>query len=180
MIKTEFTKEQIRDLEYERYHHEEPFVQRKTEAIVLKSHKDLTHKKICGIVNISGNTLRTWLRDYQQGGIEKLEEINFHKPESALNQHKEKIVACFKEHPPASVKEAMAKIEELTGIRRSGNRIREFLKRIGMKRCKVGMLPAEADTDEQEIFFKKTLNPALQKPYPGNSLYFLQMHRILC
>jgi hypothetical protein len=31
-------------------------------------------------------------------------------------EHKKTIEAYFREHPPASVKEAMAKIEELTGI----------------------------------------------------------------
>lgn len=155
MIKIEFTEKQIQDLEYERYHHEEPFVQRKMEALILKSHNDLTHKKICEIIHISGNTLRSWLRDYQQGGIEKLKEIRFYKPESELNQHKEKIIAHFKEYPPASVKEAMAEIENLTGIHRSENRIREFLKRIGLRRYKTGMIPAKADAEQQENFKKK-------------------------
>ena len=153
MIEIEFTEEHIRALEYERYHHEEPFVQRKMEAPVSKSHKDMTHKKICEIVNITGNTLRKWVRDYQEGGIEKLEEISFYKPESILNQHREKIIAFFNEHPPAGIKEAVAEIEEMTGIRRSENRIREFLGSIGMKRRKAGMIPAEADPDEQESFF---------------------------
>lgn len=180
MIEIEFTEEHIRASEYERYHHEEPFVQRKTEAPVSKSHKDMTHKKICEIVNITGNTLRKWVRDYQEGGIEKLEEISFYKPESILNQHREKIIAFFDEHPPAGIKEAMAEIEEMTGIRRSENRIREFLGSIGMKRRKAGMIPAEADPDEQESFFKKNAAPVLQKRNPDNGLYFLQMHHILC
>ncbi len=172
MIKIEFTEKQIHDLEYERYHHEEPFVQRKMEAIILKSHKDMTHKKICEIVKITGNTLRSWLRDYQLGGIEKLKEINFCKPESGLNQHKEKIIACFQEHPTASVKEAMAKIEELTGIRRSENRIREFLKRIGLRRYKIGMIPAKADAEQQESFKKKELIPRLKDAESGQRVVF--------
>ena len=58
----------------------------------------------------------------------------------------------------------MDKIEELTGIRRSENRVREFLKRIGMRRRKVGMIPAKADPDEQEAFyFSATIKPAFRR-----------------
>jgi len=39
--------------------------------------------------------------------------------------------AYFREHPPASVKQAMATIETLTGVRRSPERVRLFLKRMG-------------------------------------------------
>jgi len=47
-----------------------------------------------------------------------LKEVNFRKPQSELKQHTTTIEAYFHEHPPASVKEAMAMIEELTGIKR--------------------------------------------------------------
>jgi transposase len=39
------------------------------------------------------------------------------------------------------VKEAVAKIEELTGIRRSESRVREFLKSLGLRRLKAGYVP---------------------------------------
>jgi hypothetical protein len=51
----------------------------------------------------------------------------------------------FDKNPPASVKEAMAKIEDLTGIKRSETVRRTFLKNIGMKCRKVGLLPSKAD-----------------------------------
>ncbi|KAM3095993.1 hypothetical protein ACKFKG_12070 [Phormidesmis sp. 146-35] len=43
----------------------------------------------------------------------------------------------------AHLPQAQAKREELTGIRHSPNQVRAFLKRIGMKRCKVGFVPAK-------------------------------------
>jgi len=72
-----------------------------------------------------------------------------------LNQYRSTIEDYFREHPPATVKQAMNKIEELTGIKRSENRVREFLKSIGMKPRKIGSIPAKADPEKQEIFFKK-------------------------
>ena len=49
----------------------------------------------------------------------------------------------------------MNKIEEVTGIKCSENRVREFLKSIGMKPRKIGSIPAKADPEEQDIFLKK-------------------------
>ncbi len=82
------------------------------------------------------------------------------------------IEAYFKEHPPASVKEAMAEIEELTGIRRSENRVREFLISVGMKRRKIGMIPAKADPEKQDSFLNGELRPRLAEAGEGKRAVF--------
>ena len=46
---------------------------------------------------------------------------------------------------------AIATIESLTGIRRCPTQVRLFLKCIGMKRIKVGVYPAKADPEVQQI-----------------------------
>jgi transposase len=101
-----------------------------------------------------------------------LKELNYYRPQSELSQHTTTIKAYFREHPPASVKEAMAKIEELTGIKRSENRVREYLKSIGMKPRKVGTIPAKADPDEQERFIKEELEPRLDEAKSGQRVVF--------
>jgi len=171
MIKIEFTEEEMQALDYERYNHIHPRVLRKMEALWLKS-QGLSHKEICRLTGISLNTLRNYLQAYQQGGIEALKKINFHQPESELSQHTTTIEEYFREHPPASVKEAMAKIKELTGIKRSENRVREFLKSIGMAPRKVGTIPAKADPDEQESFVKEELEPRLEEAESGKRVVF--------
>jgi len=171
MLKIQFTKEQIEYLRYERYHHPHPRVQRKAEALLLKS-QGLSHQEICRLAGISGNTLISYIRDYQEGGIDKLKEIRFYKPQSEMMKHKSSIEAYFREHPVAGIKEAMAKIEELTGVRRSENRVREFLKSAGMKRRKVGMIPAKADPDKQEEFSEKELKPLLSEAKEGKRAVF--------
>lgn len=54
------------------------------------------------------------------------------------------------------MKEAAQKIEELTGIERSTQRVRIFLKGLGLKYRKVGMVPAKADPEVQDEFKKNT------------------------
>ena len=73
MIKIEFTPKEIDALEYERYHHVDPKVQKKMEALYLKS-QGITHQEICRLGRISEPTLVAYLKQYQAGGIEQLKK----------------------------------------------------------------------------------------------------------
>lgn len=73
MIALEFTTEEIDALEYERYHHPDPKVQKKMEALYLKS-QGLAHQEICRLVRISRPTLVAYLKQYEEGGIEQLKK----------------------------------------------------------------------------------------------------------
>jgi len=75
MIKIEFTPEEIDALEYERYHHPEPKVQKKMEALYLKS-QGVAHQEICRLGRISEPTLVVYLKQYQAGGIEQLKKTS--------------------------------------------------------------------------------------------------------
>jgi transposase len=66
------------------------------------------------------------------------------------------IEAEFRQHPAGSIKEAVERIFQLTGIRRSERRVEVFLKRSGFKFRKAGSIPAKANLAEQEEFLKKT------------------------
>lgn len=154
MIKLEFTEAQAEALNYERYHHSHPRVQRKLEALWLKS-QGLSHREICRLTRVSATTLTGYLRAYQTGGLEGLKTVRFYRPASAFQAHRGTLEAHFREHPPATAKEAMATIEALTGVRRSPDRVRIFLRGLGMACRKVGMIPAKADGEHQQAF-KKT------------------------
>jgi transposase len=157
MINLEFTEEEKNALYYERFHHPHPRVQLKMEVLWLKS-QNIPHKKICQLAGISPNTLLTYLKDYQEGGIEKLKEINFYRPKSELELQRKTIKNYWEKNPPATINEAVYQIGELTGIKRSPTQVRKFLKSLGMKCLKVGSLPSKADPDEQEDYQKKSLN----------------------
>lgn len=68
-------------------------------------------------------------RLYAEGGLEKLKEVNFYRPESELQAHLTSLEAYFQANPPATVKEAQSEIESLTGIKRSETQVRDFLKK---------------------------------------------------
>jgi transposase len=109
----------------------------------LKS-KNLSHELICDIANITPNTMRAYIKDFEKGGIDKLKDVNFYRPASELKKHSKTIEEYFWEHPPRTASEASVKIAELTGIKRSLTQTRIFLKNIGMSLRKVGPIPGKA------------------------------------
>lgn len=98
------------------------------EVLWLKSH-DLPHALIAKLAGVSENTIREYFQLFIEGGLEKLKEVNFHRPESELSTQVTSLEAYFRENPPASIKEAQSEIETLTGIQRSETQVAEFLKK---------------------------------------------------
>ena len=173
MLRLEFTPADKAVLNHERYYHPHPHVRRKMEALWLKS-EGLAHAEICRLASISEPTLSQYLKEYQQGGIEQLKQLHFYQPESELVAQTDLLKGYFEQHPPATLKEAQAKIEELTGLKRSQTQIRTYLKSMGMKCRKVGMLPAKADPNEQADFKQEKLDPALHQAQNGpGKLFFV-------
>jgi transposase len=130
------------------------------ETVYLKA-LGLSHREIGRIVRISQTTLREYLLMYQQGGVEALKELNFNQPKSDLDDHQEEIRQEFEKKPPATLNEAAARIEEVTGISRSRSQISQFVKKLGLKRYKVGQIPAKADPAKQQAFLAEELEPRL-------------------
>jgi transposase len=159
MMRLAFTEEEIKELDYQRYHHPHPRVQRKMEALLLKA-KGLPHHQIADCVGVCENTLRDYLQQYRDGGIEALKQLEFYQPSSELENHRESLETYFREHPPATLPQASAMIERLTGIKRSTKQIGIFLKKLGIKRLKTYAVPAKMDPQEQETFKKKNSSRA--------------------
>jgi transposase len=154
MLQLAFSEADKQALHYERYHHPHPRVQQRMEALWLKS-QGVPHHQIAQLCAISANTLRSYLRLYQTGGVEALKQLPFHCPQSALGAYRDTIETHGREHPPQTINEAVAMLETLTGIRRSPTQVRLFLAHLGLHRRKIGLLPAKGDPDVQEEYQKK-------------------------
>jgi transposase len=162
MIHIDFSPEQIDALHHERFHHPHPRVQQKMEAVYLKS-QGLPHSEICRLTRISENTLRSFLRQYQDGGIERLKRIDWAGTTSELDEHRETLEEFFRQNPPRSTTQAAAEIERITGVKRGPTQVRQFLKGLGLKFRKVGMIPAKADAEVQAKFLDEKLWPRLKQ-----------------
>src|SRR5271170_4358589 len=94
MIRIEFSDSDKAALSYERFNHPHPFVQRKMEALWLKS-QGLPHKDICRLTDICSTTLTEYLREYREAGIEALKILAFRRPRSDLEAHRASLEAYF-------------------------------------------------------------------------------------
>ena len=162
MISIEFTTSDVEALHHERFHHPHPRVQLKMEVVYLKS-QGLAHHDICRLARVSENTLRTYLGQFQQGGIERLKRTDWNGNTGELVEHAETLEDHFRENPPRSAAEAAEAIERLTGVRRGLTQVRQFLGKTGLKFRKMGMIPAKADADEQAAFLDAKLWPRLKQ-----------------
>ena len=154
MLHLTLSEEDIKELDYQRYHHPHPRVQRKMEALLLKA-KGVPHHQIASCVGVCENTVRSYFKQYQTGGIEALKRLEFHRPTSDLEAHHDTLEAYFRQHPPATIPQAVKLIEQLTGLKRSPTQVNIFLKKVGLKRLKTSAIPAKCDVQQQETF-KKT------------------------
>ena len=160
MISIDFTPQDVDALHYERFHHPHPRVQEKMQAVYLKS-QGLPHKEICRLSRISENTLRSYLRQFKEGGVERLKRLDFARPASEMAGHREDLEDDFRKNPPRSAGEAAAAIERITGLRRGPTQVRKFLTGMGLKCRKLGLIPAKADAAEQARFLDEKLRPRL-------------------
>src|SRR3954467_15062738 len=118
-----FTPEDRRDLAHDRYHYPDPRVQRKMEVLWLKSHR-LPHDAIAAYADVSRRTVQRYLDEYLEGGLPRLRQCRWHRPEGALAEHGAWLEEHFRAPPPRSAKQARAVIEQRTGIRRGLTQVR--------------------------------------------------------
>lgn len=154
MIRIEFQQSEIEQLDKERWQHPDPRVQRRLHALYYKA-LGYPHQEIIRMVGVSGKTLRTFLRLYQAGGLDELKTLHYPQPVSALATHQASIESEFRERPAKSIKEAVQRIQDKTGVVRSRFAVSRYLKQIGLSRRKVGQIPDKADVEQQAEFLKK-------------------------
>lgn len=178
MIYFEISDDDLKEIQHDRVYHPHPRIRQKMEALWLKNF-GLQHQLICQILCITGNTLRSYFREYMTGGLDEVREIRFYRPKSKLADYEKSLKAYFNKYPFKSALEAADIIERMTGIRLNPKRVREFLKSLGFKRLKVGHLPAKADLDEQRDFLDREMMPRIEEAKKGDRAFFLSTRPIL-
>lgn len=182
MVSIAFTEEEKKRLDRERFQYPDPRVQRKIEVLWLLS-QGLNRTEVARLAGVSTKTVRRYLKRYKHGGLEALTKSQYRGRESELNEHAETLKEYFEKNPPATVKQAQAAIEKLTGIRREYSQVRDFLKRLGLRRRKVGTVPGHVDDDKKKSnvsSWRRNSIPDSMKPMPAPAKCSLWMPAILC
>jgi len=158
MIKINFTPDEIDKLYEAQLCHPNLRIRKKLQVVYLKS-QGVEHGQICQICRISWPTMVAHLKEYRDGGLDRI-SLNLYKGHpSELNSYIQELKVAFEVKLPATVKEARAIIKEITGLERSIPQIWSFLHKLGLRPRKVGGVPGKVDVEAQERFKKTTLSP---------------------
>ncbi|HKB41962.1 MAG TPA: IS630 family transposase [Gemmataceae bacterium] len=179
MRRVNFTADDLAAIAFERYHHPEPFIQRKMEVLWLK-HQGLMHKDIARLAGVSRSSVQRHLRDFLSGGLEAIRCYPWKGQRGDLDDHRVSLEDYFRQHPPRSVKEAQHVIAQRTGLHRGPTQVRRFLRRLGLSPRRVAAVPVppkattEAHARTQRRFLGDELEPVLAEARAGRrDVYFV-------
>jgi transposase len=163
MMKMTVTEAEIAAWRHGRFHHPDPRVQRRMEALYWRS-QGVPNRDILRWCGIAKASFHRYLTAYGTGGIEQLKPREPRPLCRALHQYRRPLAADFQQRPPATVAEAAARLEALAGIARKPTQVRQFLQALGMQPRTVGLIPAKADVAAQEALKKTRWSPASPPP----------------
>ncbi len=146
-----FSKAEIEKLSYERYAYPDPMVQKRIFAVYLKASLDWNNSLIGLAVGMHYNAVGKWINTYKTKGFEALLSNNYGSKKSELENHADSILESFQIQPPMTAAGAAERIREMTGISRSDQQVRAF-----MKRHKLSLL--NADTSLQKLITTNSTN----------------------
>jgi transposase len=167
MLQIKISKAEIQRLNYERYHYPCPIVQKRIHAVYLKLTTTLTMTEIGKLTGCCRDSVTDWSNIYEEKGIEGLCKFNYGTNRSILEKHADSLLQSFRERPPLSCNEAVARIKKMTGIGRSPTQVRAFMQRHGLRYLKMGHIPAKADGVRQREWVEKELKPVIRQAKEG-------------
>ena len=153
---------EIEKLNYERYAYPDPTVQKRIFAVYLKVTLGWNNSIIGQTVGLHYNAVGNWINIYKANGFEALLSNNYRGKKSELENHADSILKSFEIQPPMTAAEAAYRIREMTGISRSDQQVRAFMKRHELKFIQCGHIPAKADNGKQHQWVETELKPVIE------------------
>lgn len=140
---------EIARLNYERYNYPSAMIQKRIYSLYLKATLGWSNSSISMVTGLSSNRISFWIKQYQKGGFNELIVNNYGTNISELSNHATSLLSSFEQKPPMTAIEAAERIFEATGIIRSEQQVRVFMKRHGLKFIKCGHIPSKANNEAQ-------------------------------
>jgi len=149
------------------YNNHSPKSAKRLALSILLSEENIDIKIISRVVGISERQVRNHRNAHKKRGIFALTNNNRYKPVSELKAYEDIIRDDLVSSPVATVSEAVERIEQLTGIKRSPTQVRTFMRSLGLKPLKVASIPAKADPAAQSNFLETELEPRIKEAEKG-------------
>lgn len=153
---------EIAVLNYERFNYPSAMIQKRIHAVYLKAALSWPNSTIHLVTGLYSNGISFWVNEYKKNGLAGLLSNNYGTNKSELENHSTSFLTCFEQQPPMTATEAAERIFEMSGIKRSEQQVRVFMKRHGLKFIKCGHIPSKADNDAQHQWVETELKPVIE------------------
>jgi len=167
MLILNISTEDAESVKYEMYRYPCAIVQKRLLTLHLIHQTNLSYETVALLVGICRDTVTTYIRYYNTGGLEQIYKVGYGTNKSELEKYTDSLLDYFEEHPPHSINEAILNIKDLTGLERSPSAVKAWMKRHGLRYRKTGQIPSKANPKEQARFIDEQLNPLIEQAKNG-------------
>ena len=167
MIDLELTKAQLDELHKEATENPSVRARKKCWVVYLKGY-GYAHGAIADLVRVDADTVTKYARKYRDGGLPGLLAEDYRQPGGRLDGSAKRLRDHFEKQPPHTVSQAIEVIERETGVRLKPSAGRAFLRKLGLRFRRCGLVPGKAKDDEKQIqaqqaFHDDQLQPRLEE-----------------
>jgi transposase len=171
MIILELTEKQLDELYDEMLSNTSSLARKKCLIIYLRA-KGYSRCEIADIARVDEDTVTNHVKIFAGSGLQGLLKANYYKPKSQLEPYVEELKKLFEKNPPHTVNHAIELIFEQTGVCLKHSACQAFLKKMGMKCRRCGLVPGKANDDKeqqkaQQEFHDQKLQPRLDEAKQG-------------
>jgi transposase len=173
MLRVVLSNDERVELKYLQQNHIHLLIRRRALVLLLRS-ENTPNDQITNITGLCESVITGYVHNYLDGGIAKLTELKFRKPESQLKPFDSQIKKHFEDNPVATIAQACKEVENLTGLTLKNTQMRSYLKKLGITWRKVNSVPAKVNIEAQQKFHDESLQPRLEEAKAGKrSVYFV-------
>ncbi len=145
---------------------------RKKCFVVYLRKKGFQRQEVAKMAMIDEDSITNYMNKYDESGLQGLLKENYRKPSSQLDSYTEQLKELFNQQIPHTVNQAIEMIDKETNIRLKPTACRAFLKKIGLKFRRCGLVPGKVKDDEkqrqaQREFHDHQLQPKLDQAKQG-------------
>lgn len=140
--------------------------------VITMHHEGANNSFICACMKLSANTVTNYIKLFRDGGIAELIENRYYCPSSSLEPFMQCIECSFRITPVQNAKDAVMRIEKMTGLGLSESQVRRIMKKMGMSLRKCSSIPSKADPQLQFDFYREEMKPRLEEASRGQRKVF--------
>lgn len=171
MITLELSEQQLDELYEGLSSNGHPSARKRCLTVYLRA-KGYPRETVADIARVDPDTVTHHVKSYADGGLQSLLKDRYRQPESQLEPYAEDLKAVFKKKTPHTVNQAIEMIFEQTGIRLKHSACQAYLKKLGLKCRRCGLMPGKVLDDEkqrqaQQTFHDTQLQPRLDEAKQG-------------